>query len=181
MVDTMTFVRHGEAIRDLAEELTGEKVAVIVNSHWHLDHTHGNPAFDGSERIVSTARTKRHLETLDAEYWQGDAASTLPNESFEDSHLIRIGEKTIQLIWPGRGHTDGDLVALFVEDRTVHMGDLFFNRLYPNIDLEAGGSVGIGRITARNAVIAKYGLSIGHAFVTVRQPPACECVRASCR
>lgn len=141
IVDTMTFVMHGEAIRDLAEELTGEKVAVIVNSHWHLDHTHGNPAFDGSERIVSTARTLQHLETQDAEYWQGEAARGLPNETFEDSHVLRIGDKTIQLLRPGRGHTDGDLVALFVEDRTVHMGDLFFNRLYPNIDLESGGSV----------------------------------------
>ena len=141
IVDTMTFVMHGEAIRDLAEELTGEKVAVIVNSHWHLDHTHGNPAFDGSERIVSTARTLHHLETLDGEYWQGDAAGALPNETFEHSHVIRIGNKTVQLVWPGRGHTDGDLVALFEEDRTVHLGDLFFNRLYPNIDLEAGGSV----------------------------------------
>ena len=141
IVDTMTFVMQGEAIRDLAEDLTGEKIAVIVNSHWHLDHTHGNPAFDGSQRIVSTARTLHHLETLDAGYWQGDAAQSLPNETFEDSQVIRIGDKTIQLIWPGRGHTDGDLVALFVEDRTVHMGDLFFNRLYPNIDLESGGSV----------------------------------------
>ena len=141
IVDTMTFVMQGEALRALAEELAGEQIAVIVNSHWHLDHTHGNPAFDGSERIVSTARTLHHLETLDADYWQGDAARTLPNETFEDSHVIRIGDKTIQLIKPGRGHTDGDLVALFVEDRTVHMGDLFFNRLYPNIDLESGGSV----------------------------------------
>jgi glyoxylase-like metal-dependent hydrolase (beta-lactamase superfamily II) len=32
-------------------------------------------------------------------------------------------------------------VVLFVEDRVVHMGDLFFNGRYPNIDLEAGGSV----------------------------------------
>ena len=141
IVDTMTFVMHGEAIRDLAEELTGEKVAVIVNSHWHLDHTHGNPAFDGSQRIVSTSRTLHHLETLDADHWRGAAAQTLPNETFEDSHVIRLGGKTVQLIWPGRGHTDGDLVALFVEDRAVHLGDLFFNRLYPNIDLEAGGSV----------------------------------------
>ena len=141
VVDTMTFVMHGDAIRALAEKLTGEQVAVIVNSHWHVDHTHGNPAFDGSERIVSTARTLNHLQTRDAGYWQGDAARGLPNETFEVGQTIRIGNKTVQLLWPGRGHTDGDLVALFVEDRTVHMGDLFFNRRYPNIDLEAGGSV----------------------------------------
>jgi glyoxylase-like metal-dependent hydrolase (beta-lactamase superfamily II) len=32
-------------------------------------------------------------------------------------------------------------VALFVEDKVLHTGDLFFNGRYPNIDLEAGGSV----------------------------------------
>ena len=47
----------------------------------------------------------------------------------------------MRLIHPGRGHTDGDLVVLFVEDRVLHTGDLFFNGRYPNIDLEAGGSV----------------------------------------
>jgi glyoxylase-like metal-dependent hydrolase (beta-lactamase superfamily II) len=47
----------------------------------------------------------------------------------------------VRLIHPGRGHTDGDLVALFVEDKVLHTGDLFFNGRYPNIDLEAGGSI----------------------------------------
>jgi len=31
--------------------------------------------------------------------------------------------------------------SCFVEDRVLHTGDLFFHRLYPSIDLEAGGSV----------------------------------------
>jgi glyoxylase-like metal-dependent hydrolase (beta-lactamase superfamily II) len=33
------------------------------------------------------------------------------------------------------------MVVLFVEDRVIHLGDLFFNGRYPNIDLEGGGSV----------------------------------------
>ena len=65
----------------------------------------------------------------------------LPNETFLDQHVLRLGDKTIELYWPGRGHTDGDLVALFKEDRTIHMGDLHFNRLYPFVDLETGGTV----------------------------------------
>jgi len=42
----------------------------------------------------------------------------------------------VRLVHPGRGHTDGDLVALFVEDRLLHAGDLVWNKRYPNIDLE---------------------------------------------
>ena len=32
-------------------------------------------------------------------------------------------------------------MALFVEDRVVHVGDLFFHGRYPRIDLEGGGSL----------------------------------------
>jgi glyoxylase-like metal-dependent hydrolase (beta-lactamase superfamily II) len=140
VVDTMTFTLQGREIRERAEELAGP-VRAIVNTHYHLDHTHGNPAFASGTTVVSTAKTRAYLDALDADYWQGDAAGTLPNQTFEDEHVISLGGKTVRLLHLGRGHTDGDLVAHFVEDRVVHTGDLFFNGRYPNIDLEAGGSV----------------------------------------
>ena len=141
VVDTMTFKIQGAAILKAAETLTGERVVLVVNSHYHFDHTHGNPAITAGTRVVSTARTLEHLREHDAKYWQDEAAAMLPNETFERLHEITLGDKTIRLIHPGRGHTDGDLVVLFVEDRALHAGDLYFNRLYPNIDLKAGGSV----------------------------------------
>jgi len=141
VVDTMTFRTQGVGIRKLAEELGGGPVQAIINTHYHLDHTHGNPAFPSGTRVVATERTRAYLDLVDADYWSGDAAGTLPNETFSNHHEVRIADKTLRLLHPGRGHTDGDLVVLFVEDRVLHTGDLFFNGRYPNIDLEAGGSV----------------------------------------
>ena len=88
---------------------------------------------------MSTERTLSHLETLDADFWEGDAA-LLPNETFSDRISVEIGGKRLELMHPGRGHTDGDLVVLFADEGYIHMGDLLFNDHYPNIDLEAGGS-----------------------------------------
>ncbi|HME70476.1 MAG TPA: MBL fold metallo-hydrolase [Myxococcota bacterium] len=141
VVDTMTFRMQGDRIRELAEELGGGPVQVVLNTHWHRDHTHGNPAFAPGTKIVATERTLEHLRNRDAEYWTGAAASTLPNETFTDQHEIKLGGKTIRAMHLGRGHTDGDMVVLFVEDRVLHAGDLYFNGLYPNIDLASGGSV----------------------------------------
>jgi cyclase len=140
-VDTMTFTAQGRHIREIAEKLGGGPVQAIVNTHYHMDHTHGNPAFPAGSRIVSTDRTLAYLHVLDAGYWKGSAGATLPQETFDKELDLHIGGKTIRLIHPGRGHTDGDLVVLFVEDRVLHAGDLFFNDRYPSIDLEAGGSV----------------------------------------
>jgi glyoxylase-like metal-dependent hydrolase (beta-lactamase superfamily II) len=141
VVDTMTFQLQGRQVREKAEELGGGPARVVINTHYHLDHTHGNPAFPSGLQVVSTERTLAYLNALDADYWKGDAAGTLPNDTFADERELSVGGRTVRLIHPGRGHTDGDLVVLFVEDGVLHTGDLFFNHSYPNIDLEGGGSV----------------------------------------
>ncbi len=141
VVDTMTLPMQGARIRELARALTGAETVLLINTHCHLDHTHGNPAFAPGTRVISTSRTLSHLKALDADFWSGDAAKLLPGETFEQSQILSIGNKTLELVHPGPGHTDGDLVVVFREESAVHLGDLLFNGHYPNIDLEAGGTV----------------------------------------
>jgi len=168
IVDTMTFRLQGRRIRELADDLAGPP-QVIINTHYHFDHTHGNPAFASGIKVVATQRTLAYMDAFDASYWEGGASGTLPNEVFENEHELRVGDKTVLLLRPGRGHTDGDLVALFVEDRVVHMGDLFFNGRYPNIDLEAGGSVREWAATLDRVFELEFDVVIpGHGPVTDR-------------
>jgi len=141
VIDSMTFKMQGSLIREKAEELTGKDVVLLINTHYHLDHTHGNPGFNAGTQVVATERTLSHLKALDPEFWEGDAAKLLPNDTFSDRRQFDLGNKTVTLIHPGHGHTDGDLVVIFEEDKTLITGDLFFNLHYPNIDLEAGGTV----------------------------------------
>lgn len=138
IVDSLTFTTQGAAIREKAAELTGEPVVMIINSHYHLDHTHGNPAFPDGTRVVATERTLWHLQQTDMAHFAG-SESLMPNETFTEQKRLTLGSKNLTVLHPGLGHTDGDLVVLFEEDRAVHMGDLHFNGHYPNIDLEAGG------------------------------------------
>jgi glyoxylase-like metal-dependent hydrolase (beta-lactamase superfamily II) len=142
VVDTMTFVRQGEAIIERIRGFTHQRVLAILNTHYHRDHTHGNPAFFPGTKVIATARTLAHLTERDADYWRAEPARRLlPNLTFDTEQQITLGGKTVRIVHPGRGHTDGDLVVLFVEDGVLHAGDLFSNGVYPNIDLEAGGTV----------------------------------------
>ncbi len=169
VVDTMTFRTQGARILEKSDELAGP-IQAIVNTHYHLDHTHGNPAFPVGTRVIATDRTLGYLKRLDADYWQGDAAALLPNETFHNERDLHIANKTVRLIHPGRGHTDGDLVVLFVEDRVLHTGDLFFNGRYPNIDLEAGGSVREWAATIDRLLELDFDQVIpGHGPVTDRE------------
>jgi len=170
VVDTMLLPLQGDRIRQRARELTGTDTVLVINTHYHLDHTHGNPAFAPGTRVLSTERTLSHLKTLDADFWSGDAARLLPNETFTDRRTLEVGGKTLELVHPGRGHTDGDLVVVFRDEGYVHLGDLMFNRLYPNIDLEAGGSVQAWPETLdRVLALDFHGVIPGHGATTDRE------------
>jgi glyoxylase-like metal-dependent hydrolase (beta-lactamase superfamily II) len=180
VVDTMTFPLQGRRIRDLAERLGGGPTQAIVNTHYHVDHTHGNPAWATGTRIVSTDLTLAYLDHFDGAFWNGVAAGSIPNETFEDTHEMRIGGKTIRSYRTGRGHTGGDLVVLFVEDRVLHTGDLFFHRIYPNIDLEAGGSVREWAATLDRVLALDFDRVIpGHGAVTDRAPSCSSSIATS--
>lgn len=169
VVDTMTLPLQGRRIRQLARELTGADTALLINTHYHIDHTHGNPAFKPGTRVLSTERTLSHLQALDADFWQGEAARLLPTETFSDHRILRVGGKTIELIHPGAGHTDGDLVVLFRDEGVLHTGDLMSNHYYPNIDLEAGGSVQRWVATLENMLRLDFTRVIpGHGETTDR-------------
>lgn len=140
IVDTMTFPFQGKRIRALAEEVVGGPVHTVINTHYHRDHTHGNPAFPDAIQVLASERTREHLLARDADAWKGDAAASLPTALQKDLHDLVIGDKTVRVIHPGRGHTDGDVVVQFLEDRVIHLGDLFFNSRYPRIDRGGGGS-----------------------------------------
>ncbi len=169
IVDTMSFPIQGRRILELAERLGGGPTQAVVNTHYHADHTHGNPAWPAGTPIVATERTRAYLERFDPAFWEGSAEGSVPNDLFTDRHEMRIGGKTIRSYYLGRGHTGGDLVVLFVEDRVLHTGDLFFNRLYPNIDLEAGGSVQQWAETLERVLALGFDKVIpGHGPVTDR-------------
>ena len=141
IVDTLTFRVQGVRVRERAEELGRGPVQAVLNTHYHQDHTHGNPGFAAGTRIVAAARTLDYLRHFDAAYWHDGAEEMLPNQLVSDVFELSIGSKTVRSHYLGRGHTGGDLVVLFVEDRVLHTGDLLFNARYPRIDFEAGGSI----------------------------------------
>jgi cyclase len=141
VVDTLSLASQGAVLREMVEDIGGGPTVALINTHYHLDHTHGNPAWPSGTRVIATSATRRHLQEDDGDYWTGEAASLLPGSTFDGVYRVELGGHPVSCYYFGRGHTDGDLVVLFEKERVLHTGDLFFNGRFPNIDLEAGGSV----------------------------------------
>ena len=57
--------------------------------------------------------------------------------TFDSELRIHVGDETIDIWHTPPAHTDGDSVVYFEKANVLHMGDLFFHRLIPFIDVEA--------------------------------------------
>jgi glyoxylase-like metal-dependent hydrolase (beta-lactamase superfamily II) len=78
----------------------------------------------------------------------------LPVITFDQSLSVHFNGEEIRVIHYPHGHTDGDSIIFFTRSNVVHMGDHFFNGMFPFIDLSSGGNVE-GFIRNVEAVIAK--------------------------
>ena len=66
--------------------------------------------------------------------------SSLPVVTYDNGISIHMNEDKLHVMHYA-GHTDGDSVVLFEEANVLHTGDLFFNGLFPYVDLDNGGNV----------------------------------------
>lgn len=77
-----------------------------------------------------------------------------PIMTFDSELRIHIGDETIQVWHLPPAHTDGDSVVYFERAKVLHMGDDFFNKVIPFIDIQGGGSVK-GYLAALDRVMAR--------------------------
>jgi glyoxylase-like metal-dependent hydrolase (beta-lactamase superfamily II) len=149
--------------RQMTKALDGlgaDPVTHLVNTHWHFDHADGNEwVHSVGAKIIAHANTKKHLsEVQRVEDWDYNfipsPAGAIPSEVFEQEKKLKFNGQTIDLKYYGPAHTDSDISVLFSEANVLHVGDTFWNGIYPFIDYSTGGSID-GTIKATEANLAK--------------------------
>jgi glyoxylase-like metal-dependent hydrolase (beta-lactamase superfamily II) len=124
--------------------LTPRPVTLLVNTHWHFDHVNGNGTFAQRGAVIIAQAAMRARGAVSS---RGQGVGPLPEGelpvvTFERELALHLGGETVRLVHPqaGKAHTDGDTVVIFPRANVVHMGDLYFEGMYPYIDVDAGGS-----------------------------------------
>ena len=138
---------------DVQETLDGVRsvsplpVRYVIDTHWHLDHSGGNAAFAAAGATIIAHRnvrvrrsTEQYMIAYDA-HIPPDAPEALPTQVYDDKLKLRQGDETIELIHVPNAHTDGDTLVRFRKANVIAMGDVFFNHIFPFIDLSSGGSI----------------------------------------
>ncbi|MEO3759239.1 MBL fold metallo-hydrolase [Mycobacterium sp. B14F4] len=186
LIDTGSTLTEAGAIRDDVLTLTGRRVTHILLTHNHFDHILGFPAFDGAAVYCApavAATVARGAGDLRADAIRHGADPDEIDRAVDalrrpDHHVssavIDLGDGSVWLSHPGRGHTDHDLIAVSAgDDRTVvFCGDLVEESADPCIgddsDVAAWPST-LDRVLAAGGANAAYvpghGAVVDAAFV----------------
>lgn len=158
LVDTQ-FAPLTAKIQAAVGQVSKIPVRLVVNTHWHRDHVGGNENFSKAGAVLIAHENVRRrmasggtIAALQAEIPPASAAA-LPQVTFSDSLDLHWNDEEMHIFHVASAHTDGDAVVWFVKADVMHVGDIYFNGLYPFIDLSSGGSVS-GLIAAVDRVLA---------------------------
>jgi glyoxylase-like metal-dependent hydrolase (beta-lactamase superfamily II) len=153
VVDTRSSHREADEIRDDLCQFGGASVRWVMNTHAHFDHCFGNHRFgpnsDIGAPIYGHELMPKHLDDYErpllaewiekgagaeAEEWLVESVGTPeslreivitpPTELVAERALLDLGDRGVEMIYLGRGHTDNDMLLHVPDAETWLVGDL---------------------------------------------------------
>lgn len=121
------------------EKLAGRPLDFVVNTHAHGDHVGSNATLAENGAIIFAHDNLRRalLDSVD----DAGGPGGLPLVTFSYDLTFHVNGQAVLVLHMAAAHTDGDAVVIFPTRNVIDAGDLFFNSLFPFIDLDSGGSV----------------------------------------
>ena len=195
LVDTHASFLAARGVIDEVRRLGAGDVVAVVNTHEHFDHTFGNGAVrEAYGRVpihaheTAAARTVAAGERIKAVYAEPQNVDDPHREEVQQTEIVPadstfssvvaldLGERVVELVHPGRGHTGGDLVVRVADADVLLAGDLieesairdgvpgFGADCYP-LEWPATLDVVLGMLTASTVVVPGHGAPVGRDFV----------------
>jgi glyoxylase-like metal-dependent hydrolase (beta-lactamase superfamily II) len=205
VVDTHASEVEARRVVEQVRRLDVGDVVAVVNTHEHFDHCFGNivfveeydePALIAHEDAVSGIRENGPRWQADARGHAEDpptpedaeepirqrhrdiAAARLcpPEETFSSARVVDLGDRLVELVHPGRGHTAGDAVVRVGDADVLFAGDLveesaarsgvpgFGDDCFP-LDWPGSLDIVVGMLTPDSVVVPGHGLPVGRDFV----------------
>jgi cyclase len=157
LVDTLFDARlTGEMLAAMRRAVpAAARIETLVNTHGDGDHTYGNQLLAGA-RIVASEQAAEQMRELPPQAMaqlieqapaMGELGAfflecfggfdfrgvelRLPDETFNESLTLQVGERELQLIEVGPAHTRGDILVHAASERVLFCGDILFSGAHP--------------------------------------------------
>lgn len=192
VVDTTASAVAGQDLVADVRRLSDAPVLAAVNTHVHFDHTFGNGALAaaGAQLVAheaAAAALPAHAAQIraevaaqaaeDARYAELLATETVvPERTFSSALTLDLGDRLVELVHPGRGHTDGDLVVRVGDADVLLAGDLVEESAQRSgvpglgedcfpMEWPSSLDLVLGLVGTDTVVVPGHGAPVGRAFV----------------
>jgi len=137
IIDAQATPRLAEKVIEKIRTVTEKPIKYVTLTHYHAVRVLGASAYDASEIIMSEkARSmvvERGQEDWDSEFqrfprlFQGHESIpglTWPSMTFSNRMSVYLGKRRVDLMFLGRAHTAGDIVAYVPDANVMFTGDI---------------------------------------------------------
>lgn len=132
VVDALSNEAMATHVRQLIADRVGQPVRYLISSTFHGNYSGGNVAYRDVIRIGHEDYKADLLDLMAAENVPvAEQEAMLPHLTFHDRMTLHVGDREIQIIHIGPGHTRGDSIVFVPEDRIVYASEAFFYERFP--------------------------------------------------
>lgn len=157
MIDS-SYAENSPAVNAAIKAITDKPVKVLLNTHWHQDHTGGNAhQNENGAKLIAHENVHKRLkdgQTITAfnKVVPPAVPEALPEETYTDAREMTLNGHTFKIIPVAPAHTDGDSFVFWPDLNVIQTGDLFFNGFWPFIDSSSDGDI-YGMIAATDKLL----------------------------
>jgi len=145
-----------DKMKQTIASVTKKPIEFLINTHVHKDHTGNNEAMAEITTIIGHENLRLNMLKGDPKIKQSVnfvPKASLPVITFNDEMNFYLNGENTHVFHASNAHTDGDSIIHFQKSNVIHTGDIFFNGMFPFIDVNRGGSVN-GYIAAQEKIIS---------------------------
>jgi cyclase len=113
------------------KKLTDKSIKYLVNTHSDGDHIMGNQYFPATVTFIAHENCRKEFfhprrDGTPSDWNNAELMPYIPSITFREKMDINFGSKKVELWYFGVGHTTGDAVVYFTEEKTAFLGDQIF-------------------------------------------------------
>ena len=137
VIDAQATPRLADMVVEKIRIVSAKPIKHVVLSHYHAVRVLGASAYDASE-IIASETCHAMIHERGQEDWYSEFARfprlfeghesipglTWPTQTFREKMTLHLGKRRVDLMFLGRAHTAGDIVAFVPDEQVMFTGDI---------------------------------------------------------